>query len=274
MSLQEQSVVVMPVAERPEFCALALECLAKAHYSVPILVFVDSVSQKLKDEFSYVFAHHAPPQTTIHWQEPHVPCTSGCYNILDSIKRGRETGAEYVMLVEEDVLVRPNIFEYHWGVFAANPTLVVSCGRKYMPFWDRCPGMYTNPGSCLTGKLVDAIIPHINPDFFANTGGYMEEVIGHVEGIHGLDDGLIRRVMWKNGWAAKHQEEPGCSHVGFMAYENRYDFCRVDHSAHISDRIANLRNLFLTLDPINGPHARYIKDLEPLSAEQLTNLRI
>jgi hypothetical protein len=262
----------MPVAERPEFCALALECLAKAHFQVPIHVFVDDVSQKLKDEFVHVFSHFAPPWAQLHFQPQHVQATSGCWNILDVIRQGRETfHADYIFMIEEDVLVRPNIFEYHWDALADGS--VVSCGRKYMPFWDRCPNMYTNPGSCLTGKLVDAIIPHINPDFFANTGGYMEEVIGHVEGIHGLDDGLIRRVLWKNGWKAKHQEEPGASHVGFMAYENRYDFCRVDLAAHISDRIANLRNLFLTLDPINGPHAKYIKDLEPLSAEQLTNLK-
>ena len=271
MNLTEQTVTVMPVALRPEFAALSLECLSKTHYQVPIHIFVDDVDGKLKEEFNYVFAHHAPPQTTIHWQGPHVQCTSGCFNILDSLKQGREMGYSYVALVEEDVLVRPNFFEYHWD--ALSDGSVVSCGRKYLPFWERCPNFYTNPGSMLTGKLVDAIIPHINADFFAATGPYMENVIGHVEGIHGLDDGLIRRVMWKNGWKAKHQEEPGCSHVGFMAYENRYDFCKVDHTAHISDRIANLRHLFLTLDPVNGPHARYIKDLEPLSAEQLANLR-
>jgi hypothetical protein len=271
MYMKESSIVVMPVAERPEFAALALECLSKAEFCPPIHIYVDDVSQKLKDEFSYVFANHAPPQASIFFREPHVQATSGCHNILMSIKDGRESGAMYIYLVEEDVLVRPNFFKYHQD--ALSDGSVASCGRKYMPFWDRCPGMYTNSGSVLKGELVDAIIPHINPDFFANTGGYMEEVIGHVEGIHGLDDGLIRRVMWKNGWAAKHQEEPGCSHVGFMAYENRYDFCRVDHTAHISDRIANLRNLFLTLDPINGPHARYIKDLEPLSAEQIASLK-
>jgi len=271
MTLLEQSVVVMPVAERPEFCALALECLAKTHFPVPIHVFVDDISGKVKEEFSYVFDHHAPPHTTIHWQGPHVTATSGCWNILDSIKTGRETGADYVFLVEEDVLVRPNFFEYHWEALSLDGQ--VSCGRKYLPFWKRCPGMYTNPGSCLKGELADAVIQHINMEFFADTGGYMERVIGHVEGIHGLDDGLIRRVLWKNGWSAKHQEEPTCSHVGFQAYENRYDFCHVDQLAHISNRIANLRNLFLTLDPINGPHARYVKDLEPLSADQLTNLK-
>jgi hypothetical protein len=271
VNLTEQTVTVMPVAERPEFAALSLECLGKAHYQVPIHVFVDDVSQKLKDEFSYVFVNFAPPQTTIHWLGPHVQATSGCFTILHSIKSGRELGADYILLCEEDVLVRPNIFEYHWDALADGS--VASCGRKYLPFWSRCPGMYTNSASCLKGKLVDAIIPHINPDFFANTGGYMENVIGHVEGIHGLDDGLIRRVMWKNGWAAKHQEEPGCSHVGFTAYENRYDFCRIDSNEYIAGRIANLRRLFLTLDPINGPHAKYLKDLEPLSAEQITNLK-
>ena len=272
MDLTEKSIVVMPVAHRPEFAALALECLGHTHFDVPILVFVDDVEEKLKDDFFTVFANHAPSNASLEYREPHIPVSSGCWNITQSIKDGRGEGADYVFLVEEDVMVRPNFFEYHWEKLAGGEFLA-SCGRKCPVFYERYPDIYTNPGSCLTGPLVDNMIPHLHDVFYHDTGKYLNETFEvRAPGIHGLDDGLIRRIIWQMNGKAAYQDPPACSHTGFMAYENRYDFCHVDHTAKVEDRVENLRNLFLTLDK-NGPKGMYMRDFDPLSDEQKANLR-
>ncbi len=269
MDLSEKSIVVMPAAHRPEFAALALERLGKANHCPKIHLNVDSgISPKLQDDFNYVWMHYAPEQCTIRWRSEHIHVTSGCWNILESIRDGYNTGAEYVFLVEEDVMMFPDAFEHHWERIGAGA--IASCGRRCPMFYPRAPGIYTNPGSCLSRKLLDALIPHINDDFYKATAPYMDRVLGPVQGIHGLDDGLIRRVIWKNGWsnlvAYPMMEDPKCAHTGFQAYENHYDFCTRDDSQPIQWQIDNLRKLFKTLDR-NGPKARWMKDFDVYPAE-------
>lgn len=260
----------MPAALRPEFCALALEQLGKARHCPHILLNVDNVGDKLVKDFEYVFKHYAPPHTTFLVRPDHIEVTSGCWNILESLRDGYNTGAEFVFLVEEDVLVMPDFFEYHWEQM--NLGAIASCGRRCRFFYPRCPGVYTNPGSCLSRELLSKVLPHANDAFYSRTGPYMDENIGVVEGIAGLDDGLIRRVIWKNGWqnrvAYPPMDDPKCAHTGFIGYENCYDFCHVDKTRPIQGQIDNLRGLLKTIDR-QGPHGRYVKDLDPFPSELL-----
>lgn len=266
--MEHNGVVVIPAANRPEFAALTLEQLGKARQCPAILFNVDYIDDNLKKDFQYVFDHYSPPQTTLTYRQPHLQVSSGCWNILESIRDGYNTGAEGVFLVEEDVLVYPDFFEHHWKQVESGA--IVSCGRRCQRFYPRSPGIYTNPGSYLSREFLHKLIPHINDEFYQNTGGYMDRVIGQVEGINGLDDGLIRRVLWSNDWKVSYpsMEDPKCAHVGFQAYENRYDFCHVDETKDIQGKIDNLRNLLKTIDR-KGEKERYVRDLDPFPAELL-----
>lgn len=267
MSLR--SVVVMPTANRPELCALALESLGKAQGCPKILLNVDDVSDKLKEEFRYVHRHYAPPQTSLVYRAPHIRVTSGCWNILMSIKDGYDTGAEWVFLVEEDVLVMRDFFTRHWEEM--DKGAVVSCGRFCRLFGPRYPTIYTNPGSCLSRTFLEALVPHINDDFFRDTGGYMDRLqVPPVPGIHGLDDGLIRRVMWLNCWHPVQPpvDKPLCAHIGCHAIENRYDFVGFNADAPVLERAEQLRNFLKTVDR-QGPKSMYLRDLDPFPVDQL-----
>lgn len=262
-------VVVMPVANRPEMCALALEQLAKAKDCPAVLVFVDDVSDKLKSEFQSVFTPFAPPRARLSFRKPHVKASSGCYNILTSIKDGYETGADAVALVEEDVLVMRDFFTRHWEEM--DKGAVVSCGRFCRLFGPRYPTIYTNPGSCLSRTFLEALVPHINDEFFRDTGGYMDRLqVPPVPGIHGLDDGLIRRVMWLNCWHPVQPpiDRPLCAHIGCQAIENRYDFVGFNADAPVLERAEQLRNFLKTVDR-QGPKAMYLRDLDPFPVDQL-----
>lgn len=268
--MEFNDIVIMPAAVRPEFCALALERLGKAHNCPRILLNVDDVSEKLKSDFHYVHKHYAPPQTTLVYREPHVQASSGCWNILESIRDGYNTGANGVALIEEDILVWPDIFDYHREQVAKGA--VASCGRQCARFWKRCPGMYTNPGSYLTRELLDKLIPHINNDFYKATGPYMDRVLGQVEGIHGLDDGLIRRVLWKHDLADRvvypPADAPRAAHTGFVGYENHYDFCHRNDFMGIQWQIDNLRTVLKEIDR-NGEKGKYVRDLDWFPPELL-----
>lgn len=269
--MKHESVVVMPAAKRPEFAALALEQLGRARHCPPIFLNVDNVGEKLVKDFEHVFRNYFPLHTggTMSVREPHISVPSGCWNILESICDGYNVGAEYVFLVEEDILVMRDFFEYHWDQMKAGA--VVSCGRRCRMFYPRSQGVYTNPGSCLSRKFLDRLVTHVNDTFYTDTNAYIDKVFGRVEGISGLDDRLIRSVIWQNGWhncvAYPPMEEPRCAHVGLEAYENRMSFVTIEDD-NIRARIGNLRKFLRTIDR-NGPLARYVKDLDPFPSELL-----
>lgn len=267
MNFKEKSVVVMPAANRPEMAALALEMLGKAENCPPIEVFVDDVDEKLKREFEDVWKH--TKNVTMTFRQPHVRASSGCWNILNSIKDGYDMGRQWVFLVEEDVLVFRDFFTRHQAIMEGGA--IASCGRFCRLFGPRYPDIYTNPGSCLSRRFLDALVPHINDRFFENTGAYMHALqVPPVPGIHGLDDGLIRRVMWLNGWQVVQPpiDKPLCAHIGCMAIENRFDFVGLNTDAPVLDRAEQIRSFLKTVNR-RGPKSQYLRDLDPFPPEQL-----
>lgn len=268
-TFKEQSVVVMPAAHRPEMAALALEMLGKAENCPRVLLQVDNVGEKLRTEFRRVFDDCAPDNCSLTFRQPHIPVSSGCWNILNSILDGYNTGAEWVFLVEEDVLVMRDFFTRHQLIMEGGA--IASCGRFCRLFGPRYPDIYTNPGSCLSRRFLDALVPHINDRFFENTGAYMHALqVPPVPGIHGLDDGLIRRVMWLNKWQVVQppMDKPLCAHIGCMAIENRFDFVGFNADAPVLDRAEQIRNFLKTVDR-QGPKSMYLRDLDPFPPEQL-----
>lgn len=276
-----RSVVVMPAAYRPEFCALALHFLSKTDNPPPVFVYLDSTPpEKTKDEYRKIFAQdlgrtEGRLQINLVEQPAHREATSGCWNILQSIVAGGQMGAEFVFLVEEDIFVRPSFFTDHLLTMTLYP-YDISCGRICPRFARVHPGVYTNPGSCLRGSFVRAILtPHVNDQFFENTGAYIRGIDPNRTGfIGGLDDGLIRRLVTVHGLSVHHQHPPLCSHVGIQAIENKYDFCRINEEAPIEERIRNLAELFMRLNVNDPQHGRYIQDLDPLSYVQRADLEL
>src|ERR1700690_4385784 len=169
-----KSVVVMPTAHRPEFLALALEHLRDVPDCPPIIISVDFGSPEKYADTEYVISSYAPQNVEIIHRPEH-PCHEAKWNILQAIKSGYETGADRVFLVEEDVMVYPYWLDTHNNVLDTNH-FVASCGRLRASTKKYYGEMYTNPGSCLTRELLDVVVPHINDEYFKDSGAYCEKV--------------------------------------------------------------------------------------------------
>ena len=234
--------------------ALALEAIRRTPQAtlLDVRIFLDNTTQERLGEVEYVRDTYFPEALVFH-ANPHIDVPSGMWNILNSLKKGYETGAEYVFLIEEDVVVREDFFDWH---FMANPQAsLASCGRRI----PRLPGynQYTNPGSCFHRSSLAHIVPHINAEMFKDRRAYFEKQWGAMDEASDLDDGLIRRFAKFHGLSVIYPETPKCSHIGFMAY-NRY--MGWTNEGTIQERIVNLRKMLLTVDP-NG---RYTRDFEPI----------
>lgn len=235
--------------------SLSLPRLRDAAKQKPIefYIYLDHVGAGNRlDEVEYLRDAHLP-QAFILQAKPHIAAPSGCWNILNALKSGYETGAEHIYLVEEDVMVRPNFFDYHEQTLKY---VDVSCGRKDRLFWKSSPGLYTNPGSAFRAQVIAELIPHINDAYFTELRAYMDrELPPSWESQSNLDDGLIRRVIRANNFSVAYPEVGVCAHQGFYYY-NKID--RYMNEGNIEERVARLKEILSEVKPSQ----RYAKDFE------------
>jgi hypothetical protein len=159
--------------------------------------------------------------------------------------------ANEVYLVEEDVLVFSNFFDWH-----ATQTSDISCGR-IMP---RYPDfkLYTNPGSRFSRCALDALVPHVCDEYYRDTDAYCDKVKPGVH-ISTLDDGLIRRVVAAENLTVTFPPSPVCAHVGFR-WLGRLDIYQIPDGT-LEERIERVREL--VANPPNKE--RYARDWEPFT---------
>lgn len=251
----KDSVCVIPTLVRTEMLALTLEKLAQAPNieDIDVRIFVDwGITGRLEDTCTVRDAYL--PTAEVFQAKPHIKVQSGTWNILESLKAGYETGKEFLFLVEEDILVIPNFFEWHWDAHSRD-NYFVTCGRRHgrMPL-----DFYSNPGTCYRRNSFHKVIPHINDIYFGGPTSYVDKNFPTMIGMDGsLDDGLIRKVQRSVGGKVLCAEPRVCSHVGFHYYD-RVPIYK-NQGKTIQERIECLRVMLRDVDR----NSKYISDLEP-----------
>ncbi len=129
-----RDVVIVPTYDRPEYLAVCLEYLSEARGIADKEIWIC--------QDNHVGAYPEPGVLAVFQSRGflrarniEVKCTmrsahnyyGNSVNIFKSLKQAVETGAERIFLVEDDIMVMPDFFEWHEEVLAAvNP--FVSCG--------------------------------------------------------------------------------------------------------------------------------------------------
>lgn len=243
------SIVAIPASNRVELLALTLEKLDAARNRPEVHIYADSVPESRLVEIEAIRDIFLPDAFLFH-AKPHPVVPSGCWNILNAIKSAAKF-AEKVYLLESDVLIYPTFFEFHEA-----QTAPASCGRRHPDLRWQYRDLYCNPGSCLRRPLLDALVPHINSEYFQDTKAYCDKHFPPWE-VSTLDDWLIRRVMKQEGMSCVYPETPMCAHVGFRGYGSLdiYQNNEVD----LGKRIERARYLLATVSNKD----MYAKDFEP-----------
>jgi hypothetical protein len=233
--------------------ALALEALDRTGADINVNIFCDT--DTCVDETEYVRDLYYPEAMIFH-AKPHVNVPSGMWNILNALKYGYETGARYVFIVEEDICIFPDYFDWHMAAQTSGD-YIATCGRKMLRYPNYTA--YTNPGSCFSHDKLGLIARHITSELFQDHVGYMDKTFGVMDESSHLDDGLIRRVARQHGLQVKYPETPKCAHIGFRMYNNLDIY---QNQGDIETRIAGLRKMLPTISPSD----RYAGDFEPIEA--------
>lgn len=252
----QKAVVVIPTLRRPEMLALTLEKLSRTPEAdrLDVRVYIDTAPDEVLADVEYCRDTYLPTAEIFRAGE-HVRVLSGCWNILNALQAGYETGAEYVFLVEEDVFVAPNFFSWHLDKHVERE-FFVTCGRRH----GRMPrDFYSNPGTCYSRRALAQILPHVNSDFFRDTKAYLDKHFPTMIGKDGnLDDGLIRKVQRQTNGLVCCAEPAVAFHQGFHYYNRMNGFMNTGRT--IIERIEFLRTLLPTLDPRGN---KYVADYEP-----------
>lgn len=234
--------------------ALALEKLALARGvdQVDVRIFLDTAPEKRLEEVEFVRDTYFP-NADIFTAPDHIKVPSGCWNILQSLKAGYQSQAEFVFLVEEDVLVKSDFFQWHFWAHE-NGDYFVTSGRKLKK---KGNDFFSNPGSCYRRENLARVVEHITDAYFANPEGYLDWTFPFMSDAGVLDDGLIRRVMRSVNGTALCPEIPICAHQGFRGYQRYSQF--VNDKTAIQDRIVKLREILASIDP----NDKFTQDFEP-----------
>jgi len=184
------------------------------------------------------------PEALIFQAKPHIFAPSGAWNILNSIKQSFLATDSHVILLEEDILVRPWFYEHHLNAINGQNVLA-SCGRKDRQHYPRYGPLYTNPCSALRRELIEQLILHINDDYFTRLREYLDEHFEPWPTQSILDDGLIRRVIRQMGGQAVYPEEPVCTHIGWRFY-NKLDLY-MNYETTMEGKIRRLQELMRSI---------------------------
>lgn len=202
-----RDIVVVPVFQRPELLALALEAVTKADHA---------------DEHFYVFRldrGHDPDNVSVISRFPfdhkivevHAHGYAGdAFNTLmgyqQGLNEGKRTGAGLVYLLQEDVIVARDFFAFHREV-----------QRRYLPFvaasfyiqkWVPTQPPPRTDAAFLSRRFhpyglswrpenLGPILKHATPEYLADQRGYVERTFPNSAIGHGLgeQDWLIDNVM-------------------------------------------------------------------------------
>lgn len=233
--------------------ALALQNISQTKESseLDVRIFIDNTTDDVLEEFDYVRDNYFPNATIYHARE-HIEVPSGSWNILNALKEGYNSGAEIVFLIEEDVMVYPDYFEWSFRAHNENPDSFACCGRLRKEY---SSDYYTNPGASFRRHNLKHVVEHITDDYFKDQRSYLDATFPKLDEASFLDDGLIRRVIKQQNSYVVYPYTPRGAHQGFRYYNKLMQF-KVEGS--ISERIEKCRNL---LNQVN-PQDRYSRDFE------------
>lgn len=232
-------IVLIPTYMRPEYLALCLEFLSKAegardnkeYWICQDMREHDEHRHKMQLDWTREVIEHSPLPVRYIRRAAHE-YAGNSYNTLEAYKEAYETDAEFVYLVEEDVLVTPDFFTWHGAVQRSEPDAMCSIGYRcsrnaearrdiYDPAsYFTTARDYASVGDCWRRERLKPVVAHATPAYYADQTGYILRTFegNRFAGDFCEQDGLIMRVMWDVMGYTAWPYVPRCYHFGWYGY--------------------------------------------------------
>jgi hypothetical protein len=251
------SKVLVTTYNRPQYLQLCLEYLSLAQgiESKEICIYADRglSGQNLMEFYDVVNPFRGQLNISVAVRPPHN-FHGNTYNTLEAYKEAYYSDAEFVYLVEDDVLVRPDFFTWHEAVQTMGDyfcTIGSRCLRNSQVradvsdpsafFETSCD--FASIGVCWRRTRLAPIIEHARTEYYEDLSGYIARNFpaNRFRNSFTEQDGLIMRVLSDTKGIVGWSYVPRCQHTGFFGY-NRPNGARLSleelrETIHFADKI-------------------------------------
>lgn len=267
-------VCVIPCFDRPEFVMCCVEKILRCPESrdIRLLFAVDDHNELHPHaELDRAINMVSRPQDVV-LRKARTPWRGNSANVLDALRTAATFAEEFVFLIEDDVMVADDFFRWSYAVhrqeepFASvavrntNGGAPAACpndpGAYYLSGVD-----YSSLGVCLPLSSVEQIIQHAHQEYYANPIGYCEAVFpkSRLNRTHSEQDGLIRRIIERDGLHVAWPCVPRAFHCGFVGYNRAGQHLQ----GGLSARHAELSAILGNKDALNAHADPAWRDIEP-----------
>lgn len=224
-------LVCIPTYNRPDYLRLCLEYISHAnHKGKQIVVFVDRGKQLIR-EFYEVIRDFSSLDLHVTFREHHE-FSGNSYNTLEAYKEAYYSDARFVYLIEDDVLITSDFFEWHESVQQQEDlmcSVAYRCSRNPArnKEYDSDPSAYlvsgqdyASIGVCWRREKLAPIIEHAKREYYANQEEYIVKRFpnNRFANCFTEQDGLIMRIMDEIDGLVAWSFVPRAYHVGFSGY--------------------------------------------------------
>lgn len=230
-------IVLVPTYSRPEYLWLCLEVIGKADGGSSKVVWVardchaadGSKYAREAAEIRAVVADYRSAFAGLRFIEraPH-PYYGNSYNTLELYREAMASGAEFIYLVEDDVIVERDFFRWHEAVqskgnYFCSIARYICKGRK-VPIdpaaYVESDRDYASLGVCFRRENLKGIEQHCCAEYYRDMPAYIARKFPNssLGAQFSEQDGLIQRVIHQSGMLTAWACMPRAYHVGIHGY--------------------------------------------------------
>ncbi len=271
-----RGIVIIPFWQRPEFLGACLHYIQQCEgWKDFFYLFAGDNGASTKN---MEIIHPFPVRKRVTIQPVKHPGNS--YNILTSYQNALEITASYDMrvpiyLIEEDIFVAPDFFDFHERVNSeCNSFFVSGCANQnegeqveYLKwlFMDKDIAIYRHAsyqslGVSFYPETLRQIAAHATPEYFNDMSGYCQHNFfkNILPKQNCEQDGLIHRILLETDSFGIYPVVPRAYHAGYYGYHREGQ--TVDKTKPLQEQIEQL--LQMTADEMNNAAGQH-KDIIP-----------
>ena len=270
------NIVIIPCYRRPEYLQLCLERIIKADlYDQMYYIFcLDNGYDK--ENFSIIKNFDLDGQI-IHREHFKNKMMKQSRNLLYGYKNAYNLGANYIFLIEEDVMIANDFFRWHLDIHKKEKCFCSIASRNNNTFFKTTNDInkyyygkktdYQSLGVCFHRDIIkNYMLPHINMEYFNNPFRYFEHIFKNnwLGREYGEQDGLIRRIKSNTNLPVVFPHVPRCHHAGLYGY-NRNSRFKV--RGNVQQKIIQLKKILANKEIYKSYCLRenFYKDSEPVN---------
>jgi hypothetical protein len=225
-----RQTVVVPAWNRPDFLAACLKRLLATKEEAHYILSLDRAHSKEVRDVAEGFAADSGREVTI--LTPRHRYMGNSYNVLNALSAAVEGSPDLVYLVEDDVLVGTDFFNFHQRSHELAPDVlaVSACRNQNLPY-DPEPNTqsvyqhrsYQSLGVSFRPTILRMILAHVEDAYFSDPIGYCKSTFpdSEIPAQNAEQDGLIHRIGEGKGLPTIYPFVPRAYHAGFYGYHRK-----------------------------------------------------